>query len=88
MTPSYNPAAGLSALLLQGKTGFNIVLRNVVGHELFPKVKFIKKEVDLIFSTESKLICWSVFKWLKLNQKLNGSKIKLGLQILIMWIYF
>ena len=45
---TYDATADLSAALLQGQRDFNLVLRTVVCKNLFAKVKFIQKDVDLI----------------------------------------
>ena len=45
------------------------MLKSVIRDRLFPKVKFIKKETDLNFDTNSKTICGSILKWLNLNNK-------------------
>ena len=38
---------------------------------------FIKKEIDLMFSTESKSICELVLEWLNLNKKSNEFDIQI-----------
>ena len=72
---TYDATADLSAALLQGQCGFNIVLRTIVCENLFPKVKFIHKDVDLTFDHDPKMICSSILKWLNVENR--SSKFKL-----------
>jgi len=66
---TYDPCADLTSALLQGKDSFKVVLKSVIREKLFPKVKFVKRESDLIFDTTSKTICGSILKWLHLCDK-------------------
>ena len=66
---TYDPCADLTSALLQGQGSFKVVLKSVIREKLFPKVKFVKRECDLIFDTTSKTICGSILKWLYLCDK-------------------
>ena len=70
---TYDATADLSAALLQGQCGFDLVLRTVVRENLFPKVKFIHKDVDLAFDGA---ICASMLKWINLEHKSSEFKLK------------
>ena len=70
---TYDATADLSAALLQGQCGFDLVLRTVVRENLFPKVKFIHKDVDLAFDGA---ICASMLKWINLEHKSPEFKLK------------
>jgi len=71
---TYDATVDLSAALLQGQCGFNLVLRTVVRENLFPKVKFIHKDVDLAFDGA---ISGSIFKWMNLENNSQEFKLKL-----------
>lgn len=73
---TYDATSDLSAALLQGQCGFNLVLRSVVRENLFAKVKFIQKDVDLIFDGNPKTICGSILKWLNLESKSREFKLR------------
>ena len=73
---TYDATADLSAAFLQGQCGFNIVLRTIVRENLFPKVKFIHKDVDLTFDHDPKTICGSILKWLNLENRQSEFKLK------------
>ena len=47
----------------QRPDGCDIVLRDVVRTELFPRVKFIINERDLLYSMDKNSICYSICKW-------------------------
>ena len=66
---SYDPSVDLSSALIQGQNGLNLVPKSIIQDKLFPKVKFIKKECDLGFDTNSRTICGSILKWLNLKDK-------------------
>ena len=44
-------------------------MKTIVQENLFPKVKFIKKDNDLVFDVNQNTICGSILKWLKLDNK-------------------
>ena len=73
---TYDATADLSAALLQGQCGFNIVLRTIVRENLFSKVKFIHKDEDLIFDQDPKTICSSMLKCLNVEHKPNEFKLR------------
>ena len=66
---TFDPSADLTSALLQGQGGFKVILNTVIREKLFPKVKFVKRECDLMFDTTSKTICGSILKWLHLCDK-------------------
>ena len=73
---TYDVASDLSAALLQGQCGFNLILRTIIRENLFSKVKFIQKDVDLVFSENTKTICGSILSWLNLENKSSEFKFK------------
>ena len=73
---TYDPSSDLSAALLQGQSGFLLVLKKVVREHLFPKVKFINKNTDLSFNYDTRSVCGSILKWLNLQTLESGAKYK------------
>ena len=66
---TYDALVDLSAALLQGQNGFQLVMKTTIRNNLFPLVKFIQKEADLFFDTNEGTICGSILKWLNLDKK-------------------
>ena len=62
--------------MLQGQTGFKMVLKNIIRENLFPKVKFIKKENDLLFDEDASSICGCILKWFNFERKQMNFKYK------------
>ena len=69
---SYDLSTTYDAALIQGQDGFNAVLRSIVRHNLFPKVKFLNGGSELMYNEHSSSVCGSMLKWLGV-QKNNQS---------------
>ena len=61
---TYDPSATYNAALIQGRDGFNAVLRSIVRRNLFPKVKFLNNGSELMYNKHSSSVCGSMLKWL------------------------
>ena len=61
---SYDLSTTYDAALIQGQDGFNAVLRSIVRHNLFPKVKFLNSGLELMYNEHSSSVCGSMLKWL------------------------
>ena len=66
---TYDASIDLYVALLQGQNGLKLVPKTIIRGNLFPKIKFIKKENDLLFDVDHKTICGSILKWLNLDGK-------------------
>ena len=66
---TYNVSIDLSALLLYGQNGIKLVLKTIIRENFVRNIKFIKKEIDLLFDADEKTICSSILKWLNLTDK-------------------
>ena len=73
---TYDPSSDLSGALLQGQSGFLLVLKKVIREHLFPKVKFINKKTDLAFNNDTRSVCGSILKWLNLQKLESEAKYK------------
>ena len=64
----------MSIALAQKNETFQIVLRDVIRQHLFPKVKFVKKNPDLMFSNSKKLVCGLILEKMNLTGLLTEEK--------------
>ena len=51
---TYDASIDLSAALLQSQNAIKLVLERIIQETFFPKLKFIKKEIDLLFNVNEK----------------------------------
>ena len=72
---TYDPSSDLSGALLQGQSGFLLVLKKVIREHLFPKVKLINI-MDLAFNNDTRSVCGSILKWLNLQKLESEAKYK------------
>ena len=60
---SCDPSANFDFSLMQKQDNHDIVLKNIVRKNLFPRVKFLEKERDLLLNMKEGSICHSMIKW-------------------------
>ena len=73
----YDPFTELNVLSLQGSTGFDIVLCDIIWVHQFSKVKFVRKSVNLMISPNPKASSDTFFEWFIVSSKTTKLKVKL-----------
>ena len=64
----------MGTALIQRNDAFQLVLCDVIRQYLFPKVKFVKKSPDLMFSNSKKLVCGLILEKMNLSGLLTEEK--------------
>ena len=62
-----NLSSRVNETLAQHNEVFDIVLRDIIQQYLFPKVKFVNKTTDLMFSISKKSVCGVIFEQMNLS---------------------